>query len=144
MVSFQLIRISSYAKNKLQMCWVTQHCRSRQMWKIFTNIQYTHFLSRYRQAVFEWREELMAEAFNCSNVLLPKNHLDCDSVTTHDVRNDSNRRDTHAHHKCLCSWFVLLSILQENHPLFLGLCRVIQLAWRCTTGGLFVFIVLNI
>ena len=34
MVSFQLIRISSYAKNKLQMCWVTQHqCRSRQMWK---------------------------------------------------------------------------------------------------------------
>ena len=38
MVSFQLIRMSSYAKNKLQMCWVTQHqCRSRQMWKIFTN-----------------------------------------------------------------------------------------------------------
>ena len=27
----------SYAKMKLQMCWVTQHqCRSRQMWKIFT------------------------------------------------------------------------------------------------------------
>ena len=38
MVSFQLIRMSSYAKNKQQMCWVTQHqCRSRQMWKIFTN-----------------------------------------------------------------------------------------------------------
>ena len=38
MVSFQLIRMSSYAKNKHQMCWVTQHqCRSRQMWKIFTN-----------------------------------------------------------------------------------------------------------
>ena len=38
MVSFQLIRMSSYAKNKLQMCWVTQRqCRSRQMWKIFTN-----------------------------------------------------------------------------------------------------------
>ena len=35
MVSFQLIRMSSYAKNKQQMCWVTQHqCRSRQMWKI--------------------------------------------------------------------------------------------------------------
>ena len=34
--SFQLM--SSYAKNKQQMCWVTQHqCRSRQMWKIFTN-----------------------------------------------------------------------------------------------------------
>ena len=38
MVMFQLIRMSSYVKNKLQMCWVTQHqCRSRQMWKIFTN-----------------------------------------------------------------------------------------------------------
>ena len=38
MVSFQLISMLSYAKNKLQMFWVTQHqCRSRQMWKIFTN-----------------------------------------------------------------------------------------------------------
>ena len=38
MVSFQLIWMSSYAKNKQQMCCVTQHlCRSRQMWKIFTN-----------------------------------------------------------------------------------------------------------
>ena len=38
MVMFQLIKMSSYAKNKHQMCWVTQHqCRSRQMWKIFTN-----------------------------------------------------------------------------------------------------------
>ena len=36
-VMFQLISMSSYAKNKLQMCWVTEHqCRSRQMWKIFT------------------------------------------------------------------------------------------------------------
>ena len=38
MVRFQLIRISYYAKIKLQMCWVNQRqCRSRQMWKIFTN-----------------------------------------------------------------------------------------------------------
>ena len=38
MVSFQLIKISSYAKYKQQMCWVTQyHCRSRRMWNIFTN-----------------------------------------------------------------------------------------------------------
>ena len=38
MVSFQLIRMSSYAKNKQQMCCVTQHqCRSRQIRKIFTN-----------------------------------------------------------------------------------------------------------
>ena len=38
MVMFQLIWMSSYAKNKLQICWVTQHqCRSRQIWKIYTN-----------------------------------------------------------------------------------------------------------
>ena len=36
MVRFQLISLSSYAKNKLQMCSVTQHqCRWRQMWKSF-------------------------------------------------------------------------------------------------------------
>ena len=38
MVSFQLISMSTYAKNKLQMCCVTQHqSRSLQMWKILTN-----------------------------------------------------------------------------------------------------------
>ena len=38
MVSFQHIRMSFYTKNKQQMCWFTQHqCRSRQIWKIFTN-----------------------------------------------------------------------------------------------------------
>ena len=47
MVSFKLIRMLFYAKNKLQMCWVTQHqCRRRQMLKIFTNSpSRTHFLS---------------------------------------------------------------------------------------------------
>ena len=36
--NFQLISMSCYAKNKQQMCCVTQHqCRSRLMWKIFTN-----------------------------------------------------------------------------------------------------------
>ena len=38
MVMFQLIRMSTYAKNKLQMCWVIEHqWGGRQMWKIFTN-----------------------------------------------------------------------------------------------------------
>ena len=37
-VSFQHIRMSSYPKNKQEMCCVTQHqCRSRLIWKIFTN-----------------------------------------------------------------------------------------------------------
>ena len=38
MVNFQLISMSTYAKNKLQMCCVTQHqSRSLQIWKILTN-----------------------------------------------------------------------------------------------------------
>ena len=40
MARFQLITKSSYAKNKLQMCWVTQHqyrLRHNNVWKIFTN-----------------------------------------------------------------------------------------------------------
>ena len=48
MARFQLIRMSSYAKNKLQMCSVTQHqCRRRQMCgknHVHKFTQYTHFL----------------------------------------------------------------------------------------------------
>ena len=46
-VMFQLMRMSSYAKNKLQMCSVSQNeCRRRQMWANFHKFTlYTHFLS---------------------------------------------------------------------------------------------------
>ena len=56
MVSFQLISMSSYAKNKLQMCWVTQHQRrSRQMWKIFTNSpSSTHFCLLQKMTSLAW------------------------------------------------------------------------------------------
>ena len=44
MVMIQLMRMSSYAKNKLQMCSVTlHHFRRRQMWGKFSQIH--HFLS---------------------------------------------------------------------------------------------------
>ena len=50
MVMFQLIRMSSYAKNKLHKCWVTQHqCRSRQIWKIFTNSPSTLTFVSYKK-----------------------------------------------------------------------------------------------
>ena len=56
MVSFQHIRMSSYAKNKQQMCWVTQHqCRSRQMWKIFTNSpRHSLFVCYKKWLVLAW------------------------------------------------------------------------------------------
>ena len=45
MVWFQLIAMSSYAKNKLQLCSVTQHqCRCRQMWGIVSQIRPVHSL----------------------------------------------------------------------------------------------------
>ena len=45
MANFQLTRMSSYAKNKLQMCSVTQHqCRRRQMCGKCSNINSLHSL----------------------------------------------------------------------------------------------------
>ena len=47
---FQHIRMSSYAKYKQQICWVTQHqCRSRICENIHKFTQYTHFLSVTQQ-----------------------------------------------------------------------------------------------
>ena len=51
MAKFQLIRMSSYAKNKLQMCSVTQHqCRHRQMCGKCSQIHTVHSLFvRYKK-----------------------------------------------------------------------------------------------
>ena len=56
MVRFQLIRMSSYAKIKLQMCWATQRqCRSRQMWKIFSNSTSTlNFYLFQKMTCLDW------------------------------------------------------------------------------------------
>ena len=44
-IRLQLIRMSSYAKTKLQMCSVTQHqCRCRQMWSKVSQIHRVHSL----------------------------------------------------------------------------------------------------
>ena len=78
MVMFQLIRMSSYAKNKLQMCWVTEHqCRSRQMWKIFTNSPSTQltFCLLLKMSSFAWMD-LFMEDFNllgCSLMIRTNN-----------------------------------------------------------------------
>ena len=51
MAKFQLIRMSTYAKNKLEMCSVTQHqCRRRQMCGKFSQIHPVHSLFvRYKK-----------------------------------------------------------------------------------------------
>ena len=58
MARFQLISMSSWAKNKLQMCSVTQHqCRRHLMWwKIVHKFtQFTHFLSVTKTTCPNWK-----------------------------------------------------------------------------------------
>ena len=56
MVRFQLIQMSFNAKNKLQMCSVTQHeCRRRQMWRNFHKFTlYTHFYLSQKMIYHDW------------------------------------------------------------------------------------------
>ena len=79
MVRFQLIRMSSYAKNKLQMCWVTEHqCRSRQMCKIFTNSPSTLTfclilkMSSFAWTIYSWKA---FNSFGCSLMLTTNNRF---------------------------------------------------------------------
>ena len=56
MERFLLNRMSSSVKNKLQMCWVTQHqCRRRQMFGKCSQIQQVHSLFvRYKMTSPDW------------------------------------------------------------------------------------------
>ena len=87
MVSFQLIRILSYAKNKHQMCWVTQHqCRSRQMWKIFTNSPST-LTNCLLQKRLSWLNNLFMVMFQLIRMSsYAKNKLQMCWVTQHQCR----------------------------------------------------------
>ena len=49
-VTFQDMRMSSYATNKLQMCSVTQHqCRRRQIWGKFSQVHPVHSLCLFQK-----------------------------------------------------------------------------------------------
>ena len=85
MANFQLTRMSSYAKNKLQMCSVTQHqCRWRQMCGKCSQItKYTHFLS----VDLSWLNNLfMAKVSTHLVSSYAKNKLQMCSVTQHQCR----------------------------------------------------------
>ena len=58
MVRFQLMRMSSYAKNKLQVCSVTQHqCRRRQIWGKLLQIHPLHSLYVCYKKLLVWTEQ---------------------------------------------------------------------------------------
>ena len=89
-VRFQLIRMSSYAKNKLQMCSVTQHqCRRRQMWGNFHKFtQCTHFLSVTKNDL-SWLNNLFTVRFQLIRMSsYAKNKLQMCSVTQRTISVD--------------------------------------------------------
>ena len=88
MARFQLIRMSSYAKNKLQMCSVTQHqCRRRQMCGIRSQIhQFTHFLSVIKNDL-SWLNNLFMARLQLNRMsTYVRNKLQMCSVTLHECR----------------------------------------------------------
>ena len=88
MARFQLIRMSSYAKNKLQMCSVTQHqCRRREMCGKCSEIHPVHSLFvRYKNDL-SWLNNLFMARFQLNRMsTYVKNKLQMCSVTQHQCR----------------------------------------------------------
>ena len=88
MVRFQLMRMSSYAKKKVQMCSVTQHhCRRRQMWGCFPKFtQSTHFLSDTKNDL-SWLNNLFTVRLQLIRMSsYAKNKLQMCSVSQHQCR----------------------------------------------------------
>ena len=89
MARFQLIRMSSYAKNKLQMCSVTQHqCRRRQICGKFSQIHPVHSLFVcYRKNDLSWLYNLFMARFQLIRMSsYSKNKLQMCSATQHQCR----------------------------------------------------------
>ena len=88
MARFQLIRMSSYAKNKLQMCSVTQHqCGRRQMCGKCSQIHPVHSLFvRYKNDL-SWLNNLFVARFQLISMSsYANNKLQMCSVTQHQCR----------------------------------------------------------
>ena len=88
MVRFQLIRMSSYAKNKLQMCSVTQHqCRRHQMCGKFSQIYPEHSLNICNKNDLSWLNNIFMVRFQLFSMSsYAKNKLQMCSVTQHQYR----------------------------------------------------------
>ena len=88
MARFQLIRMSSYAKNKLQMCSVTQHqCRRCQMCGKCSQIHPVHSVFvRYKNDL-SWLKNIFMARFQLIGMsCYAKNELQMSSVTQHQCR----------------------------------------------------------
>ena len=102
-VMFQLHSMSSYAKNKLQLCSVSQRqCRRRQMWGKFHKFcQYTHFLS-VTKSDLSWLNNLFVVNFQLIRMSsYAKNKEQMRSVTQHQCR-DVGKFFTNCYKKLTC------------------------------------------
>ena len=88
MSNFQLTRMSSYAKNKLQMCSVTQHqCRRRQMCGKCSHIKSLRsHLDRYKNDLSSLNNLFMERFLLNKMSTYVKNKLQMGSVTQHQCR----------------------------------------------------------
>ena len=85
MVMSQLMRMFSYAKNKLQMCSFTQHqCRRRQMCGNFSQIHLVHYILYVTKNDLSWLNNLFTVIFQLIRMSsYAKNKLPTSSVTQH-------------------------------------------------------------
>ena len=116
MVRFQLISMSSYAKNKLEMCSVTQHqCKRRQMCEnIHKFTQYSPFLYVAKNDLSRLNNLFMARFQFIRKCYYVKNKLQLCSVTQHQCR-----------HRQMCEQFHKFT--QYTH--FCLLLKMIFLDW---------------
>ena len=79
MANFQLNIMSSYAKNKLQMCSVTQHqCRRCQMFGKCSHIQPVHSFLSVTKKDLSWLNNLFMARFQLNRMsIYVKNKLQC-------------------------------------------------------------------
>ena len=87
-VRFQLIRMSSYAKKKLQMCSVTQHqCRRREMLEKFSQIHPEYSLLPATKNYLTWLNNLFTVRLQLIRMSsYAKNKLQMCSVSQHQCK----------------------------------------------------------
>ena len=115
MARFQLIRMSSYRKNKLQMCSVSEHqCILHQMCGKFSQIHTVHSLLFITKNDFSWLNNLFIAMFQLIRMsTYAENKLQMCSVTQHQCRRRQmcgKVSQSHPVHSLFCllqKWLVL-------------------------------------
>ena len=119
MARFQLSRMSSYAKNKLQMCSVTQHqCRRCQMCGKCSHINSLHsLLVCYKKGLVFFEQSIMAKFQLIRMSSCPKNKLLMCLFTQHQCRRNQicgKRSQIHTVHSLFIRYKKRLVIFKQS------------------------------